>query len=87
MKNVGATYGEYAIVTGASSGVGEQFAGRRSYAVPGVSNRIGDLLVKHVLPRSVSVKAFGWMLKRALTDTTPRWDRDRFCYSMIRKEL
>jgi hypothetical protein len=46
--------------------------GKRARVIPGVTNNAADLLIKHVLPRSLSVSMFGWMFGRALVGTAPR---------------
>ncbi|TVS84009.1 SDR family NAD(P)-dependent oxidoreductase [Mycobacterium helveticum] len=45
--------------------------GKRARVVPGGSNRLVDLLIKLVIPRSLSAKMFGWLFGRALFETTP----------------
>lgn len=45
--------------------------GIRAHVVPGFTNRVADLLLKHVIPRSLSVTMFGWLFGRALIDTPP----------------
>ncbi len=46
--------------------------GKRARVIPGVTNNAADLLIKHVLPRSLSVTMFGRLFGRALVDTAPR---------------
>jgi len=65
MKDLRVAYGRYAVVTGASSGIGE-------HVIPGATNNAADLLIKYVVPRSLSVNMFGWLFGRALVDTAPR---------------
>lgn len=45
--------------------------GARARVIPGVTNSAADLLVKHLIPRSLSAKMFGWLLGRALIETAP----------------
>ncbi|WP_216903472.1 SDR family NAD(P)-dependent oxidoreductase [Nocardia alni] len=46
--------------------------GKRARVIPGITNNAADLLIKHVLPRSLSVSMFGWLMRRALVDSAPR---------------
>ncbi len=40
--------------------------GKRAHVVPGVTNRVADLLLRHLIPRSLSATMFGWLFQRAL---------------------
>lgn len=44
--------------------------GKRARVVPGVTNRAADLLIRHVIPRPVAVRAFGRLFERALVGGT-----------------
>ena len=46
--------------------------GKRARVIPGVTNNASDHLLKYVIPRSLAVNMFGWVLGRALVDTAPR---------------
>lgn len=45
--------------------------GKRARVIPGAANNAADLLIKHMIPRSLAVKMLGWMFGRALVDTAP----------------
>lgn len=47
--------------------------GSRAHVIPGAINNAADLVGKYLLPRRLTVRIYGWMIGRALTEpVTPR---------------
>ncbi len=55
-------YGPWALVTGASSGIGEEFA--QAVVIPGVVNRLGYAAVR-LASRSFAARMAGRLIKRS----------------------
>lgn len=72
MSDFTGRYGDWAVVAGASEGLGAAFAeqldalDKGPRVIPGALNRIGNQLITHLLPRKLLIRLIGKYIGKAI---------------------